>query len=117
MAAADAIILGSPTYFGDVSSEMKAFIDRSSMVNKANGYIFKRKIGAAVVAAGRAGAVHALDTMNHFFLLSQMIIVGSNDWNVGTGMEIGEVLDDEEGMKTMHQLGENMAWLMKKIKP
>lgn len=116
MAAADAILLGSPTYFGDVSSEMKAFIDRSSMVNKANGYIFKRKIGAAVVAAGRAGAVHALDTMNHFFLLSQMIIVGSNDWNVGTGMEIGEVVDDEEGMKTMHQLGENMAWLMKKIK-
>lgn len=115
--AADAILLGSPAYFGDVSSEMKAFIDRSSMVNKANGYIFKRKIGAAVVAAGRAGAVHALDTMNHFFLLSQMIIVGSNDWNVGTGMEIGEVLDDEEGMKTMHQLGENMAWLMKKIKP
>lgn len=114
--AADAILLGSPAYFGDVSSEMKAFIDRSSMVNKANGYIFKRKIGAAVVAAGRAGAVHALDTMNHFFLLSQMIIVGSNDWNVGTGMEIGEVVDDEEGMKTMHQLGENMAWLMKKIK-
>lgn len=116
MAAADAILLGSPTYFGDVSSEMKALIDRSSMVNKANGYIFKRKIGAAVVAAGRAGAVHTLDTMNHFFLLSQMIIVGSNDWNVGIGTEKGEVVDDEEGMKTMRQLGENMAWLLKKIK-
>jgi len=116
MAAADAILLGSPAYFGDVSSEMKAFIDRSSMVNKANGYMFKRKIGAAVAAAGRAGAVHALDTMNHFFLLSQMIIVGSNDWNVGIGTEMGEVVDDEEGMKAMHQLGENMAWLLKKIK-
>jgi len=116
MAAADAILLGSPTYFGDVSSEMKALIDRSSMVNKANGYMFKRKPGAAVATAGRAGAVHTLDTMNHFFLLSQMIIVGSNDWNVGVGTEIGEVEDDEEGMKTMHQLGENMSWLMKKLK-
>lgn len=116
MAAADAIILGSPTYFGDVSSEMKALIDRSSMVSKANGDIFRRKIGASVVAVGRAGAIHTFDTMNHFFLIGQMIIVGSNYWNIGIGPEKGEVVDDEEGMKTMHQLGENMAWLLKKIK-
>lgn len=116
MIDADAILLGSPTYFGDASSEMKAFIDRSSMVSKANGDIFKRKIGAAVVAAGRAGAVHTLDTMNHFFLLSQMIVVGSNDWNVVNGSEKGEVVDDEDGMKTMRQLGENMLWLLQKLK-
>ena len=112
MASADAIILGSPAYFGDVSSEMKALIDRSSMVNKANGDMFRRKIGASVVAVGRAGAIHTFDTMNHFFLIGQMIIVGSNYWNIGIGPEKGEVVDDEEGMKTMHQLGENMAWLL-----
>lgn len=116
MAAADAILLGSPAYFTDVPSEMKALIDRSGMVSQANGGLYKRKIGAAVVAVARSGGIHAFDTMNHFFLASQMIVVGSNSWNIGIGPEKGEVVDDEEGMKTMRQLGENMAWLLKKIK-
>ena len=116
MAAAAAIFLGSPAYFVDVSSEMKALIDRCGMVSQANGDMFKRKLGAAVVATGRAGAIHAFDTMNHFFLTAQMIVVGSNYWNIGIGPEIGEVVDDEKGMKTMRQLGENMAWLLNKMK-
>jgi len=116
MAAADAIILGSPAYFADVSSEMKALIDRSGMVSLANGGMYRRKIGAAVVAVRRAGAIHAFDTMNHFFLASQMIVVGSNFYNIGIGPEKGEVVDDEEGLETMRQLGENMVWLLEKIK-
>ncbi len=116
MAEADAIILGSPAYFSDITSEMKALIDRSGMVSQANGDLYKRKLGAAVVSVGRVGALHAFDTMNHFFLANQMIVVGSNAWNIGIGPEKGEVVDDEEGMKTMHQLGENMAWLLKKMK-
>lgn len=116
MAAADAILLGSPAYFSDVSSEMKALIDRSGMVSQANGNMFKRKLGAAVVAVNRAGAIHAFDTMNHFFLASQMIVTGSSSWNIGIGPEKGEVVDDDEGMKIMDQLGENMSWLLKKLK-
>ncbi len=116
MVAADAILLGSPTYFADVSSEMKALIDRSGMVSKANGDLFRRKLGASVVAVRRAGGMHAFDTMNHFFLIGQMIIVGSNYWNIGIGPEMGDVVDDAEGMVTMGRLGENMAWLLKKIK-
>ncbi len=115
MAAADAILLGSPAYFGDVTSEMKALIDRCGMVSQANGHIFQRKIGAAVVAVRRSGAVHTLDTMNHFFLLSKMIIVGSDSWNVGIGPEKGEVADDEEGMKNMRLLSKNIVWLLKKL--
>jgi multimeric flavodoxin WrbA len=115
MAGADAIILGSPTYFADVSTEMKALIDRSGMVGRANGDLYKRKIGAAVVAVRRAGSIHAFDTMNHFFQIGQMIIVGSSYWNIGIGREKGEVASDEEGMKTMRQLGENMAWLLDRI--
>jgi len=117
MAGADAIVLGSPAYFGDVSSEMKALIDRCGMVSQANGHMFRRKLGAAVVAVRRSGAVHALDTMNYFFLLGQMIIVGSNAWSVGVGPEKGEVVDDLEGMTTMRILGENMAWLLDKLTP
>ncbi len=115
MESADGIILGSPTYFADVSTEMKALIDRSGMVSRANGDMFKRKLGASVVAVRRAGAIHTFDTMNHFFLIGQMIVVGSSYWNIGLGREKGEVLDDEEGMKTMKDLGDNILWLLKRL--
>ena len=115
MVEADGIILASPTYFADVSSEMKALIDRAGMVSRANGDMLKRKVGAAVVARRRGGAIHAFDTMNHFYTIGQMIIVGSNYWNVGVGRDKGEVAADEEGVLTMRTLGQNMAWLLKKI--
>ena len=115
MLAADGIILASPTYFADVSSEMKALIDRSGFVARANDDMLKRKVGAAVVAVRRAGSIHAFDTINHFFLIGQMIIPGSIYWNMGIGRAKGEVEHDEEGLRTMQTLGQNMAWLLKKI--
>ena len=115
MLEADGIIFGSPTYFADVTAEIKALIDRSGLVAKANGDMFKRKVGAAVVAMRRGGAVHAFDTINHFFTISQMIIPGANYWNMGIGLEKGDVDKDEEGKLTMRVLGQNMAWLLKKI--
>jgi len=115
MDEADGIILGSPTYFTDVSTEMKALIDRSGFVAKANGDILQRKLGAAVVAMRRGGCIHAFDTLNHFFLIGQMIIPGSSYWNLGIGRNKGEVEKDEEGIKTMKILGQNMAWLLKKM--
>jgi len=113
---ADGIILGSPTYFTDVSAEMKALIDRAGLVAKANADLFRRKVGAAVVAVRRAGSTHVFDSINHFFLISQMIVPGSIYWNMGIGLEKGDVNKDEEGIQTMRVLGENMAWLLKKIK-
>lgn len=112
---ADAIILGSPTYFADVSAEMKAIIDRVGYVSMANGGMHVRKPGAAVVAVRRGGAIHVFDTMNHLFLISQMIVVGSSYWNIGVGREKGEVDDDAEGVRTMTRLGENMAWVLDRI--
>jgi len=115
MKGASGIILASPTYFADVTSEMKALMDRSGMVSRANGDLFRRKAGAAVIAVRRAGAIHAFDSINHFFLIGQMIVPGSSYWNVGVGRQIGEVEQDEEGVQTMKALGENMAWLLKRI--
>lgn len=115
MIDADGIILGSPTYFTDVTAEMKALIDRAGLVAKFNGDMFRRKVGAAVVAVRRAGSIHVFDTLNHFFFISQMIVPGSTYWNVGIGRNIGEVEEDEEGLRTMTILGKNMAWLLKKI--
>jgi len=116
MLEADGIILASPTYFADVSSELKALIDRAGLVAKANEEMFARKVGAAVVAVRRGGAIHAYDSMNHFFLISGMIIPGSCYWNMSFGLEKGEVEKDQEGLRTMQTLGQNMAWLLKKIR-
>lgn len=115
MEGAAGILLGSPTYFADLSTEMKALIERAGMVAKANEDMFKRKVGAAVVAVRRAGSIHAFDSMNHFFTIGQMIIVGSSYWNMGIGLNKGDVASDAEGLQTMRTLGENMAWLLKKI--
>ena len=116
MIQADGIILASPTYFADVSSETKALIDRAGIVTRANGNLLRRKVGAAVVAVRRGGAIHAFDTMNHFFLISEMIVVGSCYWNMGIGREAGAVEQDEEGIRTMRLLGENMAWLLGRLR-
>ena len=116
MVEADGIILGSPVYFSMMSPELKALIDRAGYVALANDSLFKRKVGAAVVAVRRAGGVPTFDAINHFFLISQMIIPASSYWNVGFGRKKGDVKDDKEGLKIMEDLGKNMAWLLKKLK-
>jgi multimeric flavodoxin WrbA len=115
MLEADGIILGSPTYFADLTTELKAVIDRAGFVARANGNLLKHKVGAAIVAVRRAGAIHAFDSINHFFLISEMIVPGSSYWNIGFGRKKGDAENDEEGLETMRQLGQNMAWLLKKI--
>ena len=115
MDKADAVVLGSPTYFANVSTEMKALIDRAGMVGLANDSMFARKVGASVVAERRGGAIHVFNSLNHFYFINQMTVPGSCYWNLGFGREKGEVSGDEEGMRTMRILGENMAWLLQKI--
>jgi multimeric flavodoxin WrbA len=112
---ADGILLGSPTYFSDVSSQMKAFIDRTGLVARVNGNLLRRKVGAGVVAVRRAGSVHAFSSLNYYFLIGEMIVPGSIYWNMGIGGGPGEVTSDEEGVKTARQLGRNMAWLLKML--
>jgi multimeric flavodoxin WrbA len=116
MAEADGILLGSPTYFGMMSPELKALIDRAGFVARANPEMLRHKVGAAVVAVRRAGGMTTFDAINHFFLIGEMIVPGSSYWNIGIGNRKGEVAKDEEGMKTMEDLGKNMAWLLKKIR-
>ncbi|MDR0309720.1 MAG: flavodoxin family protein [Candidatus Methanoplasma sp.] len=116
MVEADGIIIGSPTYFADVTSEAKALIDRAGYVTRNNGTALRRKAGAAVVAARRAGGIHSFDTINHFFTINEMITVGSSYWNITLARAEGDYDNDAEGVKIMNVLGENMAWLIKKIK-
>lgn len=115
MLDADGIILGSPSYFGNVSTEMKALIDRAGLVSMANDQMLKRKVGAPVVAVRRAGSVNVANAIIGLFSLAQIVIPGSSYWNIGFGLDRGEVEKDEEGMGTMKVLGENMAWVLKKL--
>ena len=116
MAEADGIIIGSPTYFADLTPEAKALIDRCGYVLRSNGNPLKRKAGAAVVAVRRAGSIHVFDSINHFFTINEMIVPGSSYWNMSLAREEGDFEKDAEGVKTMSDLGVNMAWLLKKLK-
>ena len=117
MADADGILLGSPVYYTDVTSEMKGFLDRAGLVSGANGGLFRRKAGAAVLAVRRGGATHAFDTLNHWLHMMQTYLVGASYWNMGYGMKPGDVAEDQEGMENMRVLGRNMAWLLERIVP
>lgn len=115
VAAADGVLIGSPVYFADITPEAKALIDRLGYVAGGVPEVLYRKVGAGVIAMRRAGSVHALDSINHLFLIRRMIVPGSSYWNVGVGGPKGSVAEDEEGMRTMDTLGEQMAWLLGKL--
>jgi multimeric flavodoxin WrbA len=115
MIEADGIILGSPTYFADMTARMKALIERAGLVSKMNDELLKHKVGASVVAVRRAGATHVFSSMNYFFLINQMFVVGSSYWNLGIGLNPGDVLKDTEGKETFKNLGKNMAYLLQKL--
>lgn len=117
MVEADAIVVGSPTYFADVTAEIKALMDRAGYVAIANGHLLKGKIGMGVSAVRRGGSIHTVDSINHFLHLSRMILPGSTYWNMVYGRGKGEVLNDEEGIANMDHLAAVTDWLGKAIKP
>jgi multimeric flavodoxin WrbA len=117
MVRADAILCGSPTYFAAVSADLKALLERAGFVALSNENAFAGKIGAAVVAVRRGGATHAFDTINHMFQMSRMIIPGSTYWNMGYGLEKGDVQGDDEGLNNMRHLGQTIDWLGRAINP
>jgi multimeric flavodoxin WrbA len=112
MTGAQGILLGSPVYFADVTAEMKALMDRTGFVSLANDGLYKNKVGASVVALRRTGGIHTLDSLNHFFLAGQMILVGRG---IGIGRNKGEVEKDQEGIRMVKTLGQRMAWVLKKL--
>lgn len=112
---ADGILLGTPVYYSGINGTMKAFLDRLFYACAANGGIMRHKVGASIAAVRRTGGMPAFDQLNHYFLLSEMLVPSSNYWNVIHGAAAGEAEYDVEGMQTLAILGENMAWLLKLI--
>jgi multimeric flavodoxin WrbA len=115
MKEADAILLGAPTYYGDLTPEIKVVMDRCGYLAMSEGGTLARKVGAAVCAVRRAGGLHTLDSLQHFFLLQNMIVPGSSYWNMSLALERGDYEKDAEGIRTMENLGNNIVWLLQKI--
>ncbi len=109
---ADAIILASPTYYANVTSEMKAFIDRCGLCTEGQ---LVHKIGAPIIVQRRGGAMNVYNTLMAFFGINQMVVPMSSYWNDVFGLEKGDVLHDEEGMKTMENLGKNILFTLEKF--
>jgi multimeric flavodoxin WrbA len=116
MRAADGIIIGSPTWFGSVTSWVKNLIDRAGFVSRMNDHLFKYKAGTPVIAVRRGGAVQVYNEIMSFFAINHFFMVGSSYWNFAFGLHPGEAANDAEGMQTMDDVADNMAYLLKKLK-
>jgi multimeric flavodoxin WrbA len=115
MQAADGLVIGSPVYFSGIAGTMKCFLDRAFYVAGANGGLFRHKVGAAVVALRRSGAVATFDQLNHYLHYAQMLVPSSNYWNALHGAQPGEAAQDPEGVQIMEVLGRDLAWLLQLV--
>ncbi len=116
MIEADALIVGSPVYFGSATSQTTALLHRAGYVSRANGNFFEGKIGGAVVVARRAGQNFTYAQLNYFFTINDMIVPGSTYWNIAFGRKKGDVMGDEEGLKTVDRFADNVAGLLEKLR-
>ena len=113
--SANAIIWGTPSYYSNMTPELKALIDRAGIVASANGKLFRHKVGAAVIAERRGGGSFIQASIHEMMLMSEMIIPGSTYWNFGFGRDKGEISADAEAMANMKNLGENILMLIQKL--
>lgn len=112
---ADGVILGTPIHFAGVSGNIKTVLDRLFYMNIANGSPMRHKVGVAIGAVRRSGGIQAVDTLNKYFEIAEMVVPSSSYWNVIHGMTPGQAAQDDEGNQIMRVLGKNMAWTMKVI--
>ncbi|WP_460167442.1 flavodoxin family protein [Thermostilla marina] len=113
--AADGILVGSPVYFGSATPQVMALLDRVGYVARCNRNFLRRKVGAAIAIARRAGENFTFAQLNFFFLINEMIVPGSTYWNVGLALEKGDIERDTEGLQTIDNLADNMAWCLKHL--
>ena len=112
---AEGFIVGSPVYFGSATPETMALLDRVGYVARKNGNLLRRKVGGHIAVARRAGQNFTYAQLMFFYTLNEMIVVGSTYWNIAFGREKGDITGDAEGVETMRNFGQNVAWVLKKL--
>jgi multimeric flavodoxin WrbA len=115
MKEADGIILASPVYYGSCTALLKGLMERAGYISRFNGEPLKGKVGGPLVGARRAGKVFTIAEIDLWYHILGLIVPGSNYWNVAIGRDIGQVNQDEEGIKTAYNFGKNIAFVLKKI--
>jgi multimeric flavodoxin WrbA len=110
--AADGLVIGSPVFYAGINGSLKSTLDRLFFAASST---FAHKPGGAVVSARRAGTTAALEQLNKYFIISQMLLVGSLYWPMVHGQSAEQVVQDEEGMQVAFQLGANIAWLLNSL--
>ncbi len=116
MIESDGFIIGTPVYFGSATAEITALLDRAGYVARKNGNLFNRKVGGPVAVARRVGQNFTLAQLLMWFMINGMIVPGSTYWNIAFGSHSFDVMEDKEGVETIINFAENIAWLLEKIK-
>ena len=111
-AEADALVIGSPTYYGQPAGTLLAVLQRAFF---SAGAQIKGKVAASVAICRRGGSTAAFQCLNMPFEMLNCVLIGSQYWNVAFGRDPGEAAQDTEGMQTMRTLGKNMAWVLKNL--
>ena len=109
MNSSDALIVGSPVYWGQPNGAVLSIIQRAFY---SNGAAFRGKPAAAVAVCRRGGATATFETLNMPFQMMSMPVVTSQYWNIVYGREPGQAALDREGLQTMRTLANNMAALL-----
>ena len=110
MAEADAVVVGSPVYYGQPNGALLALLQRVCF--SASSAVSGTPV-ATVAVCRRGGATAAFQCLNMPFQMLSCAVVGSQYWNIAYGREAGEAAKDAEGMQTMRTLARNLAWLLK----
>ncbi|GHV02551.1 FMN reductase [Spirochaetia bacterium] len=111
MKEADGIILGSAVHFASATGAATSFFDR--LFYSIDKTALKLKFGACIVSCRRGGATATFDQLNKYFTICQMPVVSSSYWNQIHGYTPEDVYKDEEGVRTLKVLANNMAYLIK----
>lgn len=115
MGRADGLIVGSPVYFGSATPNLMALLDRAGYVARQGDNPFYRKVGTPIVVARRAGVNFTYAQLQFWFVIMGMFVPGATYWPISYGLKPGDVAQDAEGLKTVANLAENLAWLLQKL--
>ncbi|NVM53467.1 MAG: flavodoxin family protein [Candidatus Helarchaeota archaeon] len=121
---ADAYIMGSPVYQGNISGQLKVILDRTRALVAADPNVFQNKLGIAIAVGGDrvGGQESTIHTILDFYVLNGIIAVsggffganiGGTVWSKDKGAQ--GAMEDEEGIKTVHKSVNKLIKLAKKI--
>lgn len=113
---ADGLIVGAPVYFGTARGDCMNFLQRLGKLNFVNNRFLTNKVGGPVAVGRRGGHTSTIQEMLMFFFINGMTVPGSSYWNMGFGLNPGDVANDEEGINTLKLFAANVAELAIKLK-